>query len=38
MGSAAAAYAVEVYGTQTYTYDRLAFNHRFRECFGSEPL
>ncbi len=38
MGSAAASFAVEAYGTQTYTYDILAFNRRFRECFGSEPV
>jgi adenosine kinase len=38
MGSVAASFAVETYGTQTYSYDRLAYNRRFRECFGTEPL
>ncbi len=34
MGATAAAYAVEVYGTQTYRYTPAAFNERFGDAFG----
>lgn len=34
MGATAAAYAVEVYGTQTYRYTPAAFNERFTDTFG----
>jgi adenosine kinase len=34
MGSTASAYAVEVYGTQTYRFTQEAFNERFADTFG----
>jgi adenosine kinase len=34
MGSTASAYAVEVYGTQTYRFTLDAFNERFADTFG----
>ena len=34
MGAAAAAYAVEVYGTQTYRYTPETFSERFADAFG----
>jgi adenosine kinase len=34
MGSTAAAFVVEVYGTQNYKYDRAEFNRRFEAAFG----
>jgi adenosine kinase len=34
MGATAAAYAVEVYGTQTFRYSPVAFNERFSDAFG----
>jgi adenosine kinase len=36
MGSACAAFAVEVYGTQTFHYNRESFNERFRSAFGTD--
>ncbi|HWR97809.1 MAG TPA: carbohydrate kinase family protein [Candidatus Methanoperedens sp.] len=34
MGATAAAYAVEVYGTQTYRFTPASFNERFLDAFG----
>jgi adenosine kinase len=34
MGSTAAAFVVEVYGTQNFKYDRAQFNKRFEAAFG----
>jgi adenosine kinase len=34
MGATAAAYAVEVYGTQTYRFTPATFNERFSDAFG----
>ncbi|HEY5998795.1 MAG TPA: carbohydrate kinase family protein [bacterium] len=34
MGATAAAYAVEVYGTQTYRFTQDSFNERFTDSFG----
>ena len=34
MGTVAAAYAVEVYGTQTYSYTKEAFKTRYEQHFG----
>jgi adenosine kinase len=36
LGATAAAYAVEVYGTQTFSFDRTSFNTRHREMFGQD--
>jgi adenosine kinase len=36
MGSACAAFAVEVYGTQTFHFTRESFNERFRSTFGTD--
>jgi len=38
MGSVTAAYAVEVYGTQTFTFTPVEFNRRFREVFGEDAF
>jgi adenosine kinase len=38
MGSACAAFAVEVYGTQTFHYTPKTFNERFRDAFGADAF
>jgi len=38
MGSVSAAYAVEVYGTQTFSFTTEEFNERFRQTFGTEAF
>ncbi len=38
MGAVAASFAVEVYGTQTFRFDRESFNGRFREGFGIDAF
>ena len=38
MGSVAAVYAVEAYGTQTFTYDADEFNGRFQDVFGERAF
>ena len=38
MGSACASFAVEVYGTETYSFGVGEFNGRFRETFGKDAL
>jgi adenosine kinase len=38
MGSVSAAYAVEVYGTQTFSFTLEEFNRRFRETFGDDAF
>lgn len=38
MGSVAAVYAIESYGTQSHTYTLEEFSARYRESFGSWPL
>jgi len=37
MGSVAAVFAIENYGTQSHRYDRAGFLERYRESFGGEP-
>lgn len=38
MGSVAAAYSVELYGTQTHTFTKQAFNRRYEENYGGKGL
>ncbi len=38
MGSVAAVFAIERYGTQNHSYTREAFAERYRESFGSAPF
>jgi adenosine kinase len=38
MGSVSAAYAVEVYGTQTFSFTPSQFNQRFRAAFGTDAF